>query len=110
MVWATKQRLPLLKKPQRYAIIKAIRKIGKEKGIRIVEINGHLDHLHALISLTNKQSMSEVAQAIKGGSSYWATDLKNYMNESLFKAKAFTYEFGYPPAKARRLFKEIRVE
>jgi len=90
MVWATKQRLPLLKKPQRYAIIKAIRKIGKEKGIRIVEINGHLDHLHALISLTNKQSMSEVAQAIKGGSSYWA----NNVDENMFKSK-LSWAKGY---------------
>jgi len=83
MVWATKKRQSLLKKPQLYGIIKQIRSIAKEKEIHIVEINGHLDHIHTLISLGNKQSMSEVAQYLKGGSSYWA----NNVDEVLFKSK-----------------------
>ena len=90
MVWATKQRQPYLKKPQLYAIIKTIRNIAKEKEIHIIAINGHRDHLHALISLSNKQSMSEVAQYLKGRSSYWANNVdKEYFKFQLKWAKGY---------------------
>ena len=41
------------------------------KEIFITEINGYKDHLHCLISLGNDQSISKVANLIKGGSSHW---------------------------------------
>ena len=55
-----------------------------------MEINGYLDHLHALISLHPDQRVSDVAQALKGGSSFWANNVdKEIFNTKLKWAKRY---------------------
>ena len=44
---------------------------AKEKGIVIDHINGYNDHCHCLISLGSDQTVSKIAQLIKGESSFW---------------------------------------
>ncbi len=70
-VWTTKKRQPFLTKDIKSKLITHIRKNAKEKDIFIDAMNGDKEHLHALISLGAKQSVSEVAQLIKGESSHW---------------------------------------
>ncbi len=41
------------------------------KDIWLEEINGYSDHVHSLLSLNKDQSISKVAQLIKGESSNW---------------------------------------
>ena len=70
-VWTTKNRLPYLKNEVRYQVIPHIKKNANAKNIYIDCINGHYEHLHALISLGGTQNICEIMQNIKGESSFW---------------------------------------
>jgi REP element-mobilizing transposase RayT len=70
-VWTTNKRIPYLKDGIKDDVIFHIRENAKLKGIYIDHINGHNEHLHALISLGGKQNISDIMQKIKGESSYW---------------------------------------
>ncbi len=70
-VWATKKRTPFLSKELRKKLITHIIDNANAKGIYIDRLNGYVDHMHCLISLPAKLSISQVMQLIKGESSYW---------------------------------------
>ena len=70
-VWSTKNRKAFLKNETRKSTISHIVDNAKQKGIFIDFINGHIDHIHALISLQKNQCISEVMRLIKGESSHW---------------------------------------
>ena len=70
-VWSTKDRHPFLRDEIRAKVFEHIRQNAKEKGIYIDFINGHLDHIHCLISLGVDQTLSWLMQSIKGESSFW---------------------------------------
>jgi len=71
IVFSTKNREPYLSEEVRGQVIGHIMENCKEKGIFLQTINGYLEHIHCLISLKNEQSISNVAQLIKGESSNW---------------------------------------
>ena len=71
LVWATKGRRPLLERGLRARLFEHIKENAERKGIYLDTIGGYLDHLHALISLGSDQTISKIAQLIKGESSYW---------------------------------------
>ncbi|MDW7681813.1 MAG: IS200/IS605 family transposase [bacterium] len=71
LIWSTKNRQPYLTTAVRSQIIAHIRENARHKGIHLDFINGHLEHLHTLISLKSDQSIAKVAQLLKGESSYW---------------------------------------
>jgi putative transposase len=70
-VWTTNKRIPYLGDEIRDKVIFHILENARLKGIYVDHINGYHDHLHALISLGGKQTISEVMQKIKGESSFW---------------------------------------
>ena len=70
-VWSTKDRFPYLHDEIRTTVFDHIRQNAKKKRIYIDFINGWLDHVHALISLGNDQTLEKVMQLIKGESSFW---------------------------------------
>ena len=72
LVWATKNRQPVLKKEIRKKIFEHIKENGKEKNIHVDFVNGDIDHVHCLVSLNAEQTISKVVQLLKGESSYWA--------------------------------------
>ena len=72
LVWATKNRAPVLTKNIREIIFKHIKENGKKKNIHVDFVNGHCDHVHCLISLNAEQTIAKVVQLLKGESSYWA--------------------------------------
>jgi REP element-mobilizing transposase RayT len=71
LVWCTKDRIPLLTANVKSIILNHIRQNAKTKGIFIDTMEGHLDHIHALIGLNAEMSISKVMQLIKGESSFW---------------------------------------
>ena len=75
-VWGTKNHIPFLTKENKHLIIKHIRQNAQKKNIYLNTINGHREHLHALISLNPTQSISKVMQLLKGESSHWINELK----------------------------------
>ena len=71
LIWATKNREPVLRKELRQKVFTHIRENAREKGIHLDFINGYIDHVHALVSLNGEQSIGKVAQMLKGESSHW---------------------------------------
>ena len=80
-VWTTKMRQPILTKIVKSKVIAHIKENALKKDIYIDSIDGGKEHLHALISLGAKQSVSEVAQLLKGEASFWIN------KENLVKGK-----------------------
>ena len=70
-VWATYNRTPWLTNEIRQDVFNHIRENARTKNIFIDFINGYTDHVHCLVSLGDKLSIGEIAQLIKGESSFW---------------------------------------
>lgn len=83
-VWAAKDRKPLMNKENKDALCQHIREYAKSKSIYLINVNGWLDHLHCLISMSSDQNIATVMGLIKGESSFWA-------NKNL----SFTEKFGW---------------
>ncbi|HMS66157.1 MAG TPA: IS200/IS605 family transposase [Ignavibacteria bacterium] len=72
LVFSTKNREPFLNSLElRKTVFKHIKQNAGEKDIWLDCVNGWQDHAHCLISLGREQSISKVAQLIKGESSFW---------------------------------------
>ncbi len=71
MVWTTKNRTPALNRVIRPSVFKHIRENARAKNIFVDSIGGGQEHIHLLISLGSKQSISDVVQLLKGESSFW---------------------------------------
>jgi putative transposase len=70
-VFSTKNREILIPTEEKNLLCAHILDVSYAKSIQLLEINGHLDHLHCLISLRPAQSLADVMQSIKGESAYW---------------------------------------
>lgn len=82
LVFATKNRTPLLTKEIRSKVQQHIIENCKEKSIYLQVINGYTEHIHCLISLGREQSIAKIAQLIKGESSFWIN--KNQLTTEQF--------------------------
>ncbi|MGQ9846514.1 MAG: IS200/IS605 family transposase [Bacteroidales bacterium] len=83
LVFSTKNREPyFLSAELRYQIFNHIKQNSETKDIWLDVISGWTDHIHCLISLGREQSISKVAQLIKGESSNWIN--KNKLTKSKF--------------------------
>jgi len=88
LVFATKNRQPLLSKNFRFDLYNHIIKNCKEKDIFLQTINGYTDHIHCLISLGKDQNISKTTQLIKGESSLW-------INKNGFTDEKFSWQDDY---------------
>lgn len=59
LVFATKDRQPLLTQNVRHQVHKHIMENCKDKGIFLQAIDGHIDHIHCLISLGKEIKTSQ---------------------------------------------------
>jgi putative transposase len=82
-VWATHDRKPKLVMPLRQLLFDHIRQNALVKGIYLDRINGHLEHVHCLVWLKPKQTIDQVAQLLKGESSYWFNNLSGIESSKL---------------------------
>ena len=105
-VWTTNKRIPYLKDEIRNEVILHIRNNAKIKGIYIDHINGYHQHLHALISLGSKQTVSEIMQNIKGESSFWIN--KNKLTRLKFNWQDDFYSVSIGMSQVENLRKYIR--
>jgi REP element-mobilizing transposase RayT len=88
LIWSTKNRHPFLGKQILSKVISHIRENANKKEIYLDFINGHVDHIHTLISLKADQSIAKVAHLIKGESSHW-------VNENHLTAMEFGWQEEY---------------
>ncbi|MFM2226528.1 MAG: hypothetical protein RJA07_2730 [Bacteroidota bacterium] len=80
-VWGTKNRQPILQKPQRYDLYKHIAENAKSKGITIAEIGGFTEHIHCLFELPSDLSIAKAMQLIKGEASFLANKTNLFPNK-----------------------------
>lgn len=77
LVFSTKNRFPYLdSKELRFKVFDYIKQKSEEQAIWLDCVNGYQEHAHCLISLGKVQSISQVAQLIKGGSAFWINNNK----------------------------------
>jgi putative transposase len=105
-VWTTNKRIPYLNDEIRDKVIYHIRDNAIQKGIYIDHINGHNEHLHSLISLGGKQTISDIMQKIKGESSYWIN--KNNLTKLKFEWQDYFYSVSIGMPQLDSLRKYIR--
>ncbi len=75
-VWTTRSREAFFMKDIKKKVIKHVTENAIKKGVYIDSIDGGKEHLHLLVSLGAKQSVSEIAQLLKGESSFWINNQK----------------------------------
>lgn len=81
--WATKNRLPMLTPSVETRLIPYIASKCSELGYELHAVNGALDHLHALVSLTPSVSVADVVKMLKGASSHYINN-ESGLNETLY--------------------------
>jgi putative transposase len=81
LVFSTKFHEQYLTKEIRKLLFRHILENAVKKNIWIDRIGGYNDHVHCLISLRGEQTISRVAQMIKGESSFWLND--NYFKHGI---------------------------
>ena len=74
LVWSTKNRQPMISQKLKYKLYDQIREICLDKTYHLDFINGIEDHIHLLISLSPKFSVSNVVKDIKGISQKWVVE------------------------------------
>ena len=83
LVFSTKNREPFLNSIDlRKKIFQHIKQNADEKNIWLDCINGYQEHAHCLLSMGKDQSISKLAQLIKGESSFWIN--QNNLTEGKF--------------------------
>ena len=87
-VFAVQNRFSLIKKDWQDELYKYISGIIANNGHKLLQIGGMPDHIHVLFGMRPAQSLSELMQDIKGGSSKW-------INEKRFVRPKFTWQEGY---------------
>ncbi len=81
LVFTTKNREKIIHKDFRNRIYDHIRQNAEDKKIWLDTINGHMEHIHCLISLDREYSISKVSQLLKGESSFWINKNKILRNK-----------------------------
>ena len=94
LVFSTKNHQALFSKEIRLALFNHIRKNAKTKGIWLDFINGYTNHVHCLISLGKDQSISKIAQLIKGESSNWINKQGFFKGKFLWQDDYFAISVG----------------
>jgi putative transposase len=74
LIWSTKNRQPIISQKLKYKLYDQIREICIDKTYHLDFINGIEDHIHLLISLSPKFSVSNVVKDIKGVSQRWVVE------------------------------------
>jgi putative transposase len=88
IVFATKYRMPCLKKVQRQIVWKYISAIITNKGHKSIIVNGMPDHVHLLVGLNPKSALADLIRDIKRSSSL-------FINDRRWMPGKFRWQEGY---------------
>ncbi len=106
LIWATKNREPILHKSIRIPLYKQIRIIAAQKGYQLDFINGVEDHVHCLFSVPPSLSISQIAKNIKGASSHWLN--RQGLMEGPFEWQDGYAAFSVSPSNVQRVRNYIK--
>ena len=68
VVWCPKYRFQILKGDMGKSVREIIRRLCQQKGVEIIEGNVQVDHIHLVLAIPPKYSVSQVVGFIKGKS------------------------------------------
>ena len=75
LVWATKNRLPLIGPEFEEKLHAYLRHKASEMECKVYALNGWQDHVHLVMSIPSKLSVAEVVKRLKGASSHEFSEL-----------------------------------
>ena len=87
-VFAVQNRLGLIQSRWRDELYKYMTGTITNKGHKLLQIGGMPDHIHALVSMSPKQSPSDLMADVKRSSSLWINDKRLVMGK-------FSWQEGY---------------
>jgi putative transposase len=73
-VWATKERLPLIKPDLQQRLWPYLGGIARKNKMKALAVGGVEDHVHVLLSIPSTLSVAKTVQVLKGNSSKWIHD------------------------------------
>ncbi len=88
LVWATKNREPLITAELKWPLYKQIKQISNQGGYHLDFVNGVEDHIHLLYSLKSTQTVSALVKHVKGNSWVW-------VREQHLSNNYFSWQDGY---------------
>lgn len=88
IVFSTKHRKPLIRKPFTESLNKYLAVVCKDKDSTSLAVGSHLDHVHILCRLSPKIALSDFMQKIKSNSSRWMKTLDSSLAD-------FSWQDGY---------------
>jgi putative transposase len=96
LICVTKYRRPVLNDDGLKLIEQSFREVGLKMNFQILEFNGEMDHVHALIEYPPKLSISQITNSLKGVSSrrYGQAGYKKPHQESLWSPSYFAVSVG----------------
>ncbi|HEX7847252.1 MAG TPA: IS200/IS605 family transposase [Chitinophagaceae bacterium] len=104
-VFAVKFRLAMIEPLWKTELHKYITDILQGNDHKMIAINSMPDHMHMLFGFRPTQSLSELMQFVKGGSSKWIND--NNLTNSLFRWQGGFGAFSYSKSQLDRVAKYI---
>ncbi|MDP2387882.1 MAG: IS200/IS605 family transposase [Bacteroidota bacterium] len=87
-VFAVKHRENIIKREWKDELYKYITGVIQKNNHKLIAINGVADHIHILVGMRPNQSVSDLLQDIKAGSSKW-------ISEKGFTKAKFEWQEGY---------------
>ncbi len=75
-VWGTKEHRPYLQPDLKKQVIEHIFENARARKLHLIRVNGHVDHLHCLLSLNADLSIAKTMQLVKGESAFWANKVR----------------------------------
>jgi len=88
LTFATAQRAPLIKVEVEQSLWSAVAAKSKELECEVLAVGGMPDHVHLLVEMPPKVSVSELVQGVKGASSH-------LMGHELCPGSSFKWQEGY---------------
>ena len=108
LVWTTKRRQPLIHRQLKKPLYDKMREIANEKDFRIDFINGVEDHVHLLISIQPKHSVSDIVKHLKGITNSWVN--KNQLTLDYFEWQDGFSAFSVSPLQLQKVRNYIRYQ
>ena len=87
-IWSVAENAAVLSKPVRVVLFAHLQKNAEEKGIHVLDVNGHVDHVHVLLQLHATQNLAQVLRQIK-------TETAEWLNATQLLPAAFQWEDEY---------------
>jgi putative transposase len=106
LIFAVKFRQALIQNEWKEDLYKYIAGIIREQKHKLIIINGIADHIHLFIGFRPHQSLADLLQDIKGGSSKWVND--NKLTNRKFEWQGGYGAFSYSHSHIKNVIEYIK--